>query len=210
MHDQRVPVGSLQLSRQMASHIIVDFSNILQEKRERYLALDCSTTLPYQRRQLVCQQPGGRCTGACVPTNRNEEAACAFTAPEEVAREQLQPRVVSIEYYVFVFLLPSPPKLGEPGILRSQGRGGIALSEVKDEIEERRNRAGCEGLDARHGDCRRSCVRSKRDGSTISNQTRYWSDSGSHSKHEDRRTSGRIPSRYSPQTRNRSSAHQRP
>jgi hypothetical protein len=82
------------------------------------------------------EQPDERCTCACVPTNRNEEAARAFTAPEKVTREQLQPCVVSVEYYMFIFLLASAPQLCEPGILRSQRRGRIALGKVEDEIEE--------------------------------------------------------------------------
>ena len=33
----------------MTRHIVVDLSEILQEKKERYLALLCSTTTPRQR-----------------------------------------------------------------------------------------------------------------------------------------------------------------
>lgn len=37
-----------------------------------------------------------------VPTDRDKEATGAFAAPEEVAREELQPCVISVEYY-FLF-----------------------------------------------------------------------------------------------------------
>ena len=46
VHNQRIPVGLLKLSRQMTGHVVVDLSEILQEKKERYLALKCSTTMP--------------------------------------------------------------------------------------------------------------------------------------------------------------------
>ena len=105
-----------------------------------------------------------------VPTNRNEEAACAFTAPEEVPREQLQPCVVSIEYHMFILLLPSAPKLCKPRVLRGERRGRIALSKVEDEIEEGWDGAGRECFDTRHGNRRRSCVRGERNGGAISNQ----------------------------------------
>lgn len=114
-----------------------------------------------------------------MPTNRNEEAACAVTAPEEVSREQLQPCVVSVEDYVFILLLTSPPELREPGVLRGEGGRRIALSEIEDEIEERWDGSGCEGFHARHGNCRRSCVRGERDRSAFSNQTVCQSVSGS-------------------------------
>jgi hypothetical protein len=56
MHNQGVPIRSLKLSGQMAGHVVVDLSEILQEKRERYLA---SELLYYARRcasaaSLVC------------------------------------------------------------------------------------------------------------------------------------------------------------
>ena len=105
-----------------------------------------------------------------VPTNRNEEAACAFTAPEEVPREQLQPCVVSIEYHMFILLLPSAPKLCEPRVLRGERGGCIALGEVEDEIEEGWDGAGREGFDARHCDRRRSCMRGEWDSGAVSNQ----------------------------------------
>jgi hypothetical protein len=105
-----------------------------------------------------------------VPTNRNEEAARAFAAPEKVTREQLQPCVVAIKYYMFIFLLASAPKLREPRILHSQRRGRIALGEVEDEVEEGWDGACCKGFDARHGDCWRSCVGGERDSSAISDQ----------------------------------------
>jgi hypothetical protein len=111
-----------------------------------------------------------------VPTNRNEEAACAFTAPEEVPREQLQPCVVSIEYYVFILLLTSTPKLCKPSVLRGERGGCIAFCEIEDKIEEGWDGAGREGFDARHGNRRRSCVRGEWNGSTISDQTVRQSD----------------------------------
>ena len=107
----------------------------------------------------------------CVPTNRNEEAACAFTAPEEVPREQLQPCVVSIEYHMLILLLTPAAELRKPSVLRGERGGSIALSEVEDEIEEGWDGAGSKGLDARHGDRRRSCVRGEWNGSAISDQT---------------------------------------
>ena len=113
---------------------------------------------------------------ASVPTNRNEEAACAFTASKEVPREQLQPCVVSIEYHMFILLLTPTPKLCKPRVLRSEGGGRIALSEVEDEIEERWDGTGREGFDSRHGDSRRSSVRGEWNGSAISNQTIRQSD----------------------------------
>jgi len=112
----------------------------------------------------------------CVPTNRNEEAARAFTAPEEVTREQLQPCVVSIEYHMLILLLPSAPKLRKPRILRGERGGRIALGEVEDEIEEGWDGAGRQGFDARHGDRRRSSVRGEWYGSAVSNQAVRQSD----------------------------------
>jgi hypothetical protein len=111
-----------------------------------------------------------------VPTNRNEEAACAFTAPEEVPREQLQPCVVSIEYHMFILLLPSAPKLRKPRVLHGERGGRIALGEVEDEIEEGWDGASRKGFDARHGDRRRSSVRGEWDGSAVSNQAVRQSD----------------------------------
>ena len=38
VHDQGIPVRLPKLGRQVASHVIVDLSEILQEKKEQYLA----------------------------------------------------------------------------------------------------------------------------------------------------------------------------
>lgn len=130
--------------------------------------------VPCQRCESVCQQlPDEQytCVRVCVPTNRNEEAACAFTAPKEVPREQLQPCVVSVKYHMFILFLAPAAELCKPSVLRGERGGGIALSEVEDEIEEGWDGAGSKGLDARHGDRRRSCVRGEWNGSAISDQT---------------------------------------
>jgi hypothetical protein len=180
VHDQRIPIGLLKLSRQMTGHVVVDLSEILQEKKTRYLALECSTTMLCQRcEQQVClPAAAGRAIHVCasVPTNRNEEAACAFTAPEEVPREQLQPCVVSIEYHMFILLLTPPPELCKPRVLRRERGGRIALGKVEDEIEEGWDGTGCESFHSRHGDSRRSCVRGEWNRSAISNQAMRWSD----------------------------------
>jgi hypothetical protein len=120
----------------------------------------------------------GRAIHVCasVPTNRNKKAACAFTASKEVPREQLQPCVVSIEYHMLVLLLAPAPKLCKPRVLRGERGGRITLSEVEDEIEEGWDGTGREGFDSRHGDSRRSSVRSEWDSSTIANQAILQSD----------------------------------
>jgi hypothetical protein len=56
VHDQRIPIGLLKLSGQMTGHVVVDLSEILQEKKSRYLALGCFTTMLCQRCEFVCQQ----------------------------------------------------------------------------------------------------------------------------------------------------------
>jgi hypothetical protein len=71
VHDQRIPIGLLKLSRQMTGHVVVDLSEILQEKKTRYLALKCSTTMPCQRCELVCQQQPDEqytCVRVCLLT----------------------------------------------------------------------------------------------------------------------------------------------
>lgn len=108
----------------------------------------------------------------CVPTDRNEKTARAFAAPEEIAREQLQPSVVTVEGYILIFPpLTSAPELREPGVLCCKRGGGVAFGEVENEVEERWNGAGREGFDARHGDGWRSCVRGERDGGAFSDET---------------------------------------
>ena len=80
---------------------------------------------------------GDRYACACVPTDRNEEATRAFTAPEEIARKEFQPCVVAVEYYFFILpTLSTATELSKPSILCSEGGRGIALGEVEDEIEE--------------------------------------------------------------------------
>lgn len=97
-----------------------------------------------------------------VSTDRNEKATGALAAPEEVAGEQLQPCVVSVEYYFFtVCSLAAAPQLCEPGVLRRKGGGSVALGEVEDQVEERRDGTGGEGFDAWHGDSRRGCMGGK-------------------------------------------------
>ena len=183
VHNQRIPVGLLKLSRQMTGHVVVDLSEILQEKKTRYLALKCSTTMPCRASAASLSASSCRTSNAriyeCVPTDRNEEAACAFTAPEEVPREQLQPCVVSIEYHMFILLLTPATELCKPRVLRGERGGGIALSEVEDEIEEGWDGASRKGLDARHGDRGRSCVRGEWNGSAITDQTIHQSDRSS-------------------------------
>jgi hypothetical protein len=126
----------------------------------------------YRQHQLACQRLDWRYACACVPTDRNEEATCAFTASEEVARKQLQPRIVAVEYYFFILpTLAAATELGKPSILCSEGGGGVALGEVEYEIEERWYGTGGESLDTRHCDCRRSCVGGEGDSRAISDQT---------------------------------------
>ena len=79
VHDQCIPIGLLKLSRQMTGHIVVDLSEILQEKKERYLALECSTTMLRQR----CQQPDEQYT--CV-------RVCLLTETKKLLVPSLRPR----------------------------------------------------------------------------------------------------------------------
>lgn len=45
-----------------------------------------------------------------VPTDRDKEATGAFAAPEEVAREQLQPCIISVEdHFLFAVRLAAAP-----------------------------------------------------------------------------------------------------
>jgi len=160
--------------------------------------------------QLACQRWDGRHACACMPTDRNEEATCAFTAPEEVARKQLQPCVVAIEYYFFILpTLAAATELRKPSILCSEGGRGVALGEIENEIEEGWHGAGGESLDTRHCDCRRSCVGGKRDSRAVSDQTAPKSVAIRHAV-LDRRTSAHNSSRCPLQRQSRSSAHRQP
>jgi len=68
VHDQRIPIRLLKLSGQMTGHVVVDLSEILQEKRTWYLALGCFTTMLCRRCELVCEQPDEQhtCVRVCA------------------------------------------------------------------------------------------------------------------------------------------------
>jgi hypothetical protein len=163
-----------------------------------------------RQQQLACQRFDWRYACTCVPTDRNEEATGAFTAPEEVSREQLQPCIVAVEYYFFILpILAAATELGKPSILCSERGRGVALGEIEDEIEEGWHGAGGESLDTRHCNCRRSSVGGEGDSRAVSDQTAPKSVSIRRTV-PDRHTSARNPSRCPLQRQNRSSAHRQP
>jgi hypothetical protein len=65
-------------------------------------------------------------------TDRYKEATRAVCAGEEVAGEEFEPCIVSIEHDLAAF----GTDLRQPGILAREGGRCIALGEVQDKIEE--------------------------------------------------------------------------
>ena len=87
MHNQRIPIGLLKLSGQMAGHVVVDLSEILQEKRKRYLALKCSTTMPHRGRAASLSASSCRTSNAHVC-----ECVCLLTETKKLLVPSLRPK----------------------------------------------------------------------------------------------------------------------
>ena len=159
MHDHGIPIRSCELGVDIACDVVVDFGEILLARETKN---QCSAYAIFKGMRLSTEVGGGR-------TDRNEEAARTIgTLEDGVTREQLEPRIVAVEYETAA----AGADLRKPRVLRRERGAGVALGEVEDEIEEGRHGAGGEGFDARHGHGGRCCVSRERDRSAGAYQAR--------------------------------------